>query len=193
MPRDQLPAGVQRLLDERAEARAARDWQRADALREELAALGWEPQDGPSGSTARPILAESIADAGTPLVSTSPPWSRHQSSWSPTRMPMTWHAAWAAWRHTRRRRPGSWSSSPTPAPFDVDAALAAAGLPIEPVVVRSESELGWAGSRTLGLRQSRGEISILLDTSLEPTGDFVTPLARVRSTTSGSASPAGGA
>ena len=38
------------------------------------------------------------------------------------------------------------------------------------------SASGWGGSRTLGLRRSRGEISILLDTSLEPTGDFVAPL-----------------
>ena len=36
--------------------------------------------------------------------------------------------------------------------------------------------LGWADSRTLGLRHSSGEVTIVLDTSLEPTGDFVAPL-----------------
>jgi cysteinyl-tRNA synthetase len=34
----------------RDEARAARDWVRADALRHELEALGWTVQDGPDGT-----------------------------------------------------------------------------------------------------------------------------------------------
>ena len=55
-------------------------------------------------------------------------------------------------------------------------ALAAVTLPVEPVVLDSADRLGWADARTLGLRQSRGEVTVLLDTSLEPVGDFVTPL-----------------
>jgi cysteinyl-tRNA synthetase len=44
------------------------------------------------------------------------------------------------------------------------------------VVVGAPDRLGWADARTLGLSRSRGEITILIDTSLEPTGDIVGPL-----------------
>ena len=47
---------------------------------------------------------------------------------------------------------------------------------VEPAVVRTSERLGWADSRTLGLRRSRGEITVLLDASVEPTGDFLAPL-----------------
>jgi GT2 family glycosyltransferase len=59
--------------------------------------------------------------------------------------------------------------------FELDAVLAE-DLPVAPIVLRTDRRLGWADGRTLGLRRSRGEITIMLDTSLEPTGDFVTPL-----------------
>ncbi len=53
------PAGLgereQALLAERDAARAARDWARADALRDELAAAGIELVDGPAGTTWRRV------------------------------------------------------------------------------------------------------------------------------------------
>ncbi len=42
------------LLAARAEARTARDWERADALRIEINGLGWRIEDGPSGQRALP-------------------------------------------------------------------------------------------------------------------------------------------
>ena len=42
-----------RLLEARSAARGARDWARADALRDELAAIGIEVVDGPDGTTWR--------------------------------------------------------------------------------------------------------------------------------------------
>ena len=53
---DRAPVEVRSLLEERTEARVARDWDRADALRDRIAALGWEVQDGQRGSTLRPLL-----------------------------------------------------------------------------------------------------------------------------------------
>ena len=44
---------MQALVDARAAARAARDLARADALRAELEAAGWEVIDWPDGSTVR--------------------------------------------------------------------------------------------------------------------------------------------
>ncbi len=48
-----LPPEAVALLDARSAARAARDWARADALRDELAAMGIEVVDGPAGTTWR--------------------------------------------------------------------------------------------------------------------------------------------
>jgi cysteinyl-tRNA synthetase len=47
---EEAPEEVQRLAEERDEARAARDFERADRLRDELAAAGWEARDTPEGA-----------------------------------------------------------------------------------------------------------------------------------------------
>jgi cysteinyl-tRNA synthetase len=49
-----IPADVRAILEERTAARAARDFSRADELRDRLAASGWEVVDGPEGSEVRP-------------------------------------------------------------------------------------------------------------------------------------------
>ncbi len=48
-----VPADVSALQVARDEARAARDYARADALRQELGDRGWDVEDGPGGSTLR--------------------------------------------------------------------------------------------------------------------------------------------
>ncbi|MEM1042505.1 MAG: cysteine--tRNA ligase [Bacteroidota bacterium] len=50
---DPLAAQVEALLAERAEVRAAKDWPRADAIRDELDALGVEVMDSAQGTTWR--------------------------------------------------------------------------------------------------------------------------------------------
>nr|MBA2571094.1 cysteine--tRNA ligase [Chloroflexota bacterium] len=62
VPDEPLPDAVMRSLRERADARARRDFARADALRAELLEVGVEPIDGPEGSArwrrARPHRAD---------------------------------------------------------------------------------------------------------------------------------------
>jgi cysteinyl-tRNA synthetase len=48
-----VPENVSALLTERDAVRAARDYERADALRAEIGALGWDVVDGPDGSSVR--------------------------------------------------------------------------------------------------------------------------------------------
>jgi cysteinyl-tRNA synthetase len=48
---EEAPDAVRRLADEREQARGARDFARADRLREELAEQGWEVRDTPDGAT----------------------------------------------------------------------------------------------------------------------------------------------
>jgi cysteinyl-tRNA synthetase len=47
---DDAPEEIRRLAAERDEARAQRDFERADRLRDELAAAGWEARDTPEGA-----------------------------------------------------------------------------------------------------------------------------------------------
>jgi cysteinyl-tRNA synthetase len=48
------PANAVALLEERRMARGNRDWERADALRDQLRGLGWEVRDGPDGGELIP-------------------------------------------------------------------------------------------------------------------------------------------
>ena len=170
MPVDSLPDGVRGLLDKRSAAREARDWARADALRDELAALGWEAQDGPSGSTARPILApaaSSLADPAQVVASLQVAAEDHPDDLARFLRALAAHP---------QGTPGELVVVANAPSFELDSLMVEAGAPNETRVVPTEGRLGWADARTLGLQYSRGEVTILLDTSVEPTGDFVTPL-----------------
>jgi len=46
---DKLPVEVQQLLDDRAAARAAKEWKKSDELRDQLATLGWQVKDTKDG------------------------------------------------------------------------------------------------------------------------------------------------
>lgn len=45
----QIPAEIQKKAEERCEARIAKDWQKADRLRDELLGAGWSVKDTPAG------------------------------------------------------------------------------------------------------------------------------------------------
>jgi hypothetical protein len=178
MPPDSLPPHVRRLLDERAAARTEGNFDRADALRTEIAGLGWEVQDSGTRSTARPILTPptSAAPGSTvldrqPIVDASVQLAAedHAADFVRAVAGLTRYPPARAWELL---------VVDNAAAFDVAAALGQAALPVQPTIVEAQARLGWADARTLGLQRSGGEISILLDTSLEPTGDFVTPLLR---------------
>ncbi len=50
----EIPAEIRQMAADRDAARAARDWARADALRDELQSRGWIVEDGPKGTQVRP-------------------------------------------------------------------------------------------------------------------------------------------
>jgi hypothetical protein len=173
MPPNPLPDDVRRLLDERAEARTERDWARADALRDRIAVLGWEVQDGDGASTARPILVrgpeapDPIEGPASVAASVQVVAEDHSADLDRFLRGLAAHPPSTTWELVIV------ANAPEEPVAD---ALASVALPIEPLVLPTEERLGWADSRTLGLRHSAGEVTILLDTSVEPTGDFVTPL-----------------
>ena len=50
--RQELPAEVEKLLAERAQARAAKDWKKSDELRDAIARAGYIVKDTPKGQQA---------------------------------------------------------------------------------------------------------------------------------------------
>jgi GT2 family glycosyltransferase len=168
---DTLPLDVRALLEERQAAREARDWPRADGIRERLAAMGWEVQDDATGATARPILATvaapSLDDPATVAASVQVVADDHPGDLARCLAGLAQHPPSVEWELVVV------ANAPS---FALDTVLRDAGLPVSPVVIGASERLGWADARTLGMAHSRGEITILIDTSLEPTGDVVGPL-----------------
>jgi cysteinyl-tRNA synthetase len=54
-PEIEVPGEIEALLQARQEARKARDFKRADAIRDELSAKGWTIEDTPKGPRLRRI------------------------------------------------------------------------------------------------------------------------------------------
>jgi cysteinyl-tRNA synthetase len=172
MPDPELPDPVRRLLNERAEARDARDWARADALRDELTALGWEAQDSASGSTARPILAAEPAESGVADPAEVPASVQVVAEDHPDDL-VRFLAGLVVHPPSVESELVIVANAPS---FEIESLVAASGTASEPRILATEERLGWADARTFGMQRSRGEVTILVDTSLEPTGDFIAPL-----------------
>lgn len=160
-----------RLLEERAAARAARHWEAADALRERIRAHGWEPVDSPDGWSARP--------AAPPATEELPSLLGEPSSLPATILVMVDDHPEDLERFLR-----GLSAHPPPVAWELLVVANAPVAAVEPggpslpaqTIVATSTRLGWADAVNLGLRRSRGEVTILLDTSLEPIGDVVGPL-----------------
>ena len=178
---DRAPAEVRSLLEERTEARVARDWDRADALRDRIAALGWEVQDGPRGPTLRPLL---------PAEPTATGYANPEDLASVLDQPATVAASVQVVAEDHpddlRRLFEGLATHPPSVTWELVVVANAPSFEleqitpivrgVEPTVLRTSERLGWADSRTLGMRRSLGEVTVLLDTSMEPTGDFLVPL-----------------
>lgn len=180
---DRAPDDVIQLVEERWAARSARDFERADALRDRIHALGWEVQDGPSGSTVRPMLpgepavgtgyvsAEALAsrleEAATTRVSTVLLADDHPEDLDRALRGLAAHPPTVGWELIVVA-----NAPVTP----VGAIVTAAGLPFEATILETSERLGWGDAANLGLRRAMGEVIALLDISLEATGDWTTPL-----------------
>lgn len=176
---DDLPAEVRALLQERASARAQRNWTTADALRERLRELGWEAVDAPGGSTARPLLTSAQRGAG---------YADDQALDSQLNEPGSVPASlvMVADDHPddMARLVNGLRQHPQAIEHEVlmvaNAPAAGAGALPAPgqggTLLEVRQRLGWADAVNLGLRRARGRIVVLLDTSIEPTGDFLSPL-----------------
>jgi GT2 family glycosyltransferase len=169
-----VPADVERLLEERVRARASKDFARADAIRDEIAALGFEVRDTSKGVTVESRHPPSTIDpAAIPSVLDEP-----------ATLAFSIHLLHEGFRDDVER-------------FLAAAAKHLAGVDYEVVLVDNRSEdaswleehasdrvrilhlgreVGYAQARNAALKTSRGQIIVLVDLSVEPTGDFLSPL-----------------
>jgi hypothetical protein len=192
VPAPSAPDDIRALADARALARAGKDWPEADRLRAEIEAAGWKVVDRGFSYSLEPGHPRDIDDAGVVRYG--------RSASVPARFdePATGLATvvlvatdWPADLH--RAIDGLRAHAPAgtqvvvvadgPSAEQADALVAiegSAGGSSGPTVevVRTSARLGQAAAVNIGMRRALAPVVILLDTSVEPTGDVVTPLVR---------------
>lgn len=187
------PAEVVALADARADARAERDWTRADALRARIEAAGWKVEDAGFSYALLPTAQPDILDGGTPRYGSSA--SVPSVLDAPPTASFTVVLLADFWPDdVTRAIIGLRAHAPTGTQVMVVANAASpaqearlgdrapdvapvGGDPVE--VVRTSVHLGHAAALNVGMRRARGSIVVLADTSVEATGDALTPLAGV--------------
>ncbi len=184
------PDEIETLARERAGARASRDFDRADALRASIEAAGWRVTDRGTAYRLELAAPPTVEDVGV---------VRHGSAESvpslldePASARFTVLMVADDWPEDVTRILGGLrahapdgthvvivANEPTPA----QAARLAPGAPdlapiagAEPELLWTSARLGHAAALNAGLRRARGEMVVLAETSVEVTGDALTPL-----------------
>ncbi len=166
-----LPEDVERLVAEREELRRARDFAAADAVRDRLRELGYEVEDTPNGPAARPIgpAGRRLAPDEVDSVLDRPPTHDASVQWLVQGWP---DDALRGVEAFRRCHPGRSIQHVVVDAAGTDAAL----WPPDVEVVPLDRDPGWGVGRNLGLGRALGRIVVLVDGSIEPTGDVIGPL-----------------
>jgi len=169
----EAPEEVVAMAERRAQARAAKDFAEADAIRERIASAGWTVEDGPGGgytlTPAEPPADERIASVHVPSVLGEPVTADVSLQWVCEGWPDDIERATASFRaHAGGHRLQFVVADVTGEPAD------RWGEDVE--VVRLRGGTGWAAARNAGLRRARGRLVFALDGSIEATGDVVAPL-----------------
>jgi hypothetical protein len=188
--RQRIPDDVLSAAHARARAREARNWAEADRLRAEIEAAGWKVADRGTDFALSPAVVADIAEGDRVRYGSSqgvPSRLEDASIGLATVVLMAtdWPDALA------RTIAGLHASSPEgtsvvivadgpsvdqAAALETFATDAPSRLPTE--LIWTSERIGHGAATNIGLRRATGPVAILLDTSIEPTGDFVTPLVR---------------
>jgi cysteinyl-tRNA synthetase len=170
------PQDVQVLAAERAERRAAKDFSGADELRDRIARSGWAVIDEPGGWRLEPIEIHAADSQPRRLR------SRDVGSVldEPATVDVSIHWVVEGWPHDVARAIDSFRANAgrrnvqyivadvTGEPEDTW------GEAVE--VVPLEADTGWGAARNAGLKRSRGRVVVVMDGSVEATGDVLGPL-----------------
>ena len=166
---------VVRLAEERAAARASRDFSAADALRDRIAQLGWAVVDEPGGYRLEPDTAE-VPEAPARRRATEVPSNLENAP----DMDATVHWVCEGWHGDIERaiaafRANEGGRSVQYVVADVTDREPASWEEGVEVVWLAEGT-GWAAARNAGIRRTRGRTVLFADGSVEPTGDVFGPL-----------------
>jgi cysteinyl-tRNA synthetase len=190
--RQRIPDEVLDAAHARARAREARDWPEADRLRAEIEAAGWRVVDRGTDFALSPAAPPTVEEAGTVRYGSSAAVPSLLDE-APVGVATLLLVAtdWPA--DLERALDGLASTSPDgagvvvvadgPSP-EQEAALDGVANRPSVEVVRTSERLGQGAALNIGLRRSAGPVVVVLDTSVEPTGDVVTPLVRALDDTS---------
>lgn len=185
-----MPDAVRDAARRRSEARAARDWPAADALRDEIEAAGWKVIDAGTDYRLEPANPADVEVGGEIRYG--------RSDAVPSRLedPATGVASVIV--VVEGHDPAAIDSVAAIARLVPDGCTvvivgdgigdplsgglrdALAASPLDPSlvdIVRTSAPLGRGAAQNIGIRRSRGPIVVVCDTSIEPTGDVVGPLA----------------
>jgi hypothetical protein len=176
------------LARSRSEARAARDFATADQLRAQIEAAGWRVVDRGVEFKLTPARPADIADgAGVRYGASASVPSRLAE---PPTTPATVVLTATDWPDDLARTLAGLQThlsvathvvlaadDPSPAQADALAAMEAGpGASAGPEIVWTSARLGHAAALNAAIRRAIGEVVVIVDTSVEPSGDVVTPL-----------------
>ena len=173
----QLPEDIQQLLRQREEARAARDFARADEIRDGLAAAGYEIRDTPHGA---------VVETSTTYDTIDPAHFASRLN-EKADVEFSIHLLYEGFPEDVDRFLAGLEKNCDLSSAEViivdngspDAERIEGWAGDHTRVIHFNRAVGWAAARNAGLKGSRGEIVILADLSVEPTGDILTPLRDV--------------
>lgn len=177
----EVPPEVRALGRERDRARAARDFARADALRDRIAAAGFQVRDTPEGGVLSPAApakpagarpAEPARPADVPSVLDRPEEYDASVDW----LVEGWPQDAVRGIDSFRRHEGT-----AHVQHVVVDLTGHRGWPEGVEVVRLVEGTGWAAARNAGLLRSLGGVVLVADGSVEATGDVIGPLLRALS------------
>jgi len=176
---DRVPTEVMRLAERRAEARRRGDFAEADDLRDAIRRAGFEVTDSPSGSTV--VRRADLGGEPEPEPESVRPEDVPSLLDQPASCDVTIHWLVEGWPQDASRGITSFRA------FDrgrssqhvvVELLDERPEWPPEVDRLRVAPSVGWAGARNAGLKRSRGRVVVIVDGSVEATGDVLTPLIR---------------
>lgn len=193
MTRQRIPDEILSAAHERARAREARDWPEADRLRSVIEAAGWRIVDRGSDFGLTPAAPPDVeegegrvrygASRNVPSRFDEPATGVATVVLLVTEHPDDLARAVAG---LRTHAPAGTSIVIVGDAPGVEAERVLDTLDVagddahEPAteIVRTSDRLGHAAATNIGIRRATASVVVLLDTSLEPVGDVVTPLVR---------------
>ena len=184
MTRVRIPEEVLSAAHPRSAARAARDWAEADRIRAEIEAAGWKVVDRGTDFALEPARPPTIDDGdGVRYGASLDVPARFDDAPVGVATVVLIATDWP--RDLERTLAGLRAHTPegtsvvvvADAPSEAqEKRLSTKGEAEE--IVRTSQRLGTGAALNAGIRRAIGPVVIVIDTSVEPTGDIVTPLVR---------------